>query len=99
MGGVENDVTFDHRLYTGTDSKSFGGGNVMLNRLNVNSMQRRVDLEMGVNKPFENVSCQGPIQHFFRERAPIFVTFSSVVFLAQLVLSNLCIKNDSRRVR
>ena len=44
-------------------------------------MQRRLDTETGVNKLFENVSCQGPIQHFFRERATIFVTFSSVVFL------------------
>ena len=26
MGGVENDVTFDLTLYTGTDSESFGGG-------------------------------------------------------------------------
>ena len=39
MGEVENDVTFDHRLYTGADPKSFGGGDVMLNwveYLNVN---------------------------------------------------------------
>ena len=26
MGGVENDVTFDHTLYTGVDPESFGGG-------------------------------------------------------------------------
>ena len=26
MGGVENAVTFDHRLYTEAYSKSFGGG-------------------------------------------------------------------------
>ena len=25
-GGGENDVTFDHTLYTGADPKSFGGG-------------------------------------------------------------------------
>ena len=31
MGGVENDVTFDHKLYTGADSESFGGGDVILN--------------------------------------------------------------------
>ena len=31
MGGVENDVIFDHKLYTGADPKSFGGGDVMLN--------------------------------------------------------------------
>ena len=32
-------------------------------------MHGRLDTETGVNrpKPFENVSCQGPIQHFFRE--------------------------------
>ena len=30
--GFENDVTFDHTLYTGTDSESFGGGTgVILN--------------------------------------------------------------------
>ena len=26
MGGVENDITFDHTLYTGADPESFGGG-------------------------------------------------------------------------
>ena len=26
MVGVENDVTFDHTLYTETDPESFGGG-------------------------------------------------------------------------
>ena len=62
-------------------------------------MHRRLDTETGVNKPFENVSCQGPNQHFFREGAPIFVTFSSVAFSAELILSNLSTKNDSRRVR
>ena len=32
MGGVENDVTFDHTLYTGVDPKNFGGGrDVILN--------------------------------------------------------------------
>ena len=30
MGGVENDVTFDHTLYTGVDPESFGGGGVIL---------------------------------------------------------------------
>ena len=67
--------------------------------LNVNKMQRRLDTETSVNKPSENVSCHGPIQHFFRKRAPIFVTFSSVVFSAKLILSNLSTENDSRRVR
>ena len=31
MGGVENDVTFDHRQYTEADPKSIGGGDVMSN--------------------------------------------------------------------
>ena len=31
MGQVENDVTFDHRLYTGADPERFGGRDVMLN--------------------------------------------------------------------
>ena len=26
MGGGENDVTFNHTVYTGADPKSFGGG-------------------------------------------------------------------------
>ena len=30
-GGVENDITFDHTLYTGTDPESFGGVDVILN--------------------------------------------------------------------
>ena len=30
MWGVKNDVTIDHRLYTGADPESFGGGNVIL---------------------------------------------------------------------
>ena len=31
MGGcIENDVTFDHTLYRGTDSESFGWINVIL---------------------------------------------------------------------
>ena len=58
-------------------------------------MQRRLDPETGVNKPFENVLCQGRIQNFFRERVKIFVTFSNVVFPADLILSNLSTKNDS----
>ena len=52
-------------------------------------MQKRLDTETGVNKPFENVSCQGPIQDFFRERAPIFVTFSSKVFYGRVNFKQL----------
>ena len=35
-GGVENEITFDHTLYTGADPESFGGVHVFLIRLNVN---------------------------------------------------------------
>ena len=42
---------------------------------------------------------RGIIRIFVREGAPIFVTFSSVVFLADLILSNLGNKNDSRGVQ
>ena len=63
-------------------------------------MQRRLDPETGVNKHkhCENVSCQGRnlIRIFFTEGAAIFVTFSSVVFSAELILSNLSTKNDSK---
>ena len=60
-------------------------------------MQRRLDPETGVNKPFENVSCQGRIQNFFfREGAPIFVTFSSVVFFGRVNFKQLSTKNDSK---
>ena len=31
MEGVGNDVIFDHTLYTETDQKSLGGGDVILN--------------------------------------------------------------------
>ena len=31
--GVENDVIFDHTLYTRTDAESFGGGGVILNQV------------------------------------------------------------------
>ena len=31
MGGVDNDVTFDHTLYTEADPESLGGEDVILN--------------------------------------------------------------------
>ena len=62
-------------------------------------MQRRLKPETSVNKPFENASCQGRMQNFFQEGSPTFVTFSSVVFSADLILSNLNTKNDFRGVR
>ena len=52
-------------------------------------MRRRLDTETDVNKLFENVLCQGPIQHFFWEGAPIFVTFSSAVYLGRVNLKQL----------
>ena len=62
-------------------------------------MQRRLDPETGVNKFFENASCQGRIQNFFQKGAPIFVTYSSAVFSAELILRKLSNKNDSGKVR
>ena len=38
-------------------------------------MQRRLNSETGVNKPFENVSCQGRIQKFFEGRGINFCHF------------------------
>ena len=48
-------------------------------------MQSRLDPETGVDKPFKNVSCQGrrPTQNFFQGGAPVFVTFSSVIFFGR----------------
>ena len=42
---------------------------------------------------------RGVFRNFFREEAPTFVTFSRVLFPAELILSNLRTKNDSRRVQ
>ena len=54
-------------------------------------MQIRLDTETGVNKPFKKVSCQGSRAYsaFFREGAPIFVTFSSVVFFGRVNFKQL----------
>ena len=62
-------------------------------------MQRRFNAETGVNKPFENVSCQGRIQNFFQGEGTKFRHFSSEFSPAELFLSNLSAKNDSREVR
>ena len=52
---------------------------------------------MAVHKPSENVLYQGRIQNLCQERAPNFVTFSSVAFFpAELILSNLSNKNNFR---
>ena len=50
---------------------------------------RRSNPETDVNKPFENVSCQGRIENFFRKGTPNFVTFSSVFFFGKVNLSQL----------
>ena len=52
-----------------------------------------------MNKPFENVSCQGPIHNFFQGGGTNFCLFSSVFFSTDLILSNLSNKNDSWGVR
>ena len=52
-------------------------------------MQRRLNSETGVNKPFENVSCQGRIQKFLRERASIFVTFFKRIFSGRVNFKQL----------
>ena len=56
-------------------------------------MQRRLNSETGVNKPFENGSCQGRIQKFFEGGGHQFSSlFSSAFFRAELFLSNLSAK-------
>ena len=45
------------------------------------------------------VYVRGVFRNFLKEGAPIFVTFLSVFFPAQLFLSNLSAKNDSRGVQ
>ena len=63
-------------------------------------MQRRLDPETGVNKPFENVSCQGRIQNFFQGVGTNFCHFFKRSFFSvELLLSYLSTKNDSKEVR
>ena len=63
-------------------------------------MQRRLDPEMGVNKPFESVSCQGRNQNFFQGRGTNFRHFfKRSFFSAELIVSNLSTRNNSRGVR
>ena len=59
-------------------------------------MQRRLNSETGVNKPFENVSCQGRIQNFFQGGGINFCYFFKRIFPAELILKNVSAKNDSR---
>ena len=59
-------------------------------------MQRRLNSETGVNKPFENVSSQGRIQNFFQGGGINFCQFLQAYFFpAELILSNLSAKNES----
>ena len=63
-------------------------------------MQRHLDPETGVNKPFQNVSCQGRIQNFFQGESTKFCHFfKRNFFSAELILSNLSNKNDSMGVQ
>ena len=68
-GGDENDVTFDHTLYTGANLDSFGGVDVILNQFecSLNVKTFRTANERTLNKPFKNASCQGRIQNFFQK--------------------------------
>ena len=60
-------------------------------------MQRRLDPETGVIKPFENVSCQGRNQKFFQGGGTNSRHFSKRRFFpADLILSNSSTKNNSR---
>ena len=58
-------------------------------------MQRCLDPEKGVNKPFENVFMSGAYSKFFQGGGTNFRHFSSVVFSTNLILSNLSTKNVS----
>ena len=62
-------------------------------------MQKRINSETGINKSFKNVSCQGCVQEFFEGGSSILSLFSNVFFPAELFLSSLSAKNDSRGVR
>ena len=60
-------------------------------------MQRRLDPETDVNKPFKSVSCQGRIQKFFQGGGTkLYHFFKRSFFLAELILRNVSTKNDSR---
>ena len=65
----------------------WGGWNAV--ECELNTIQRRLDPETGVNKPFENVSCQGRVQIFFQEGASHFVTFLSVFFSGKFTFKQL----------
>ena len=59
-------------------------------------MYRRLDSETSVNKPFENVSCQGHIQNFFKGEGTNFRHFFKRRFFARVNFNKLKYQNDSR---
>ena len=62
-------------------------------------MQRRLDTETGVNKPFENVFMSGVYSEFFSGKGTSFRDFSSLVFQTDSILSNWSNKYDFKRVQ
>ena len=61
-------------------------------------MQRRLDPETGVNKPFENVFMSGAYSQCFSGKMHQFSSlFKRRVFLTDLNFSNLRNKNDFRK--
>ena len=57
--------------YAEADPQSYGGVDVLysiLNHLNVNQMQKRLDPETGINKIFENVFISGACSEIFSGR-------------------------------
>ena len=63
-------------------------------------MQKRLDPETDVNKPFENVSCQGRIQKFFQGGSTKFNHFFKRIFSGRVNFKQLIsTKNDSRGSR
>ena len=69
-GRVENDIMFDRALRTGAD--------------HVNEMQRRLDLETGVNKPFKNAFMSGAYSEFFSGRKHQFSLLFKRIFFRQI---------------
>ena len=65
----------------------------------VNYMQRRLDPEAEVNKPFGNVFMSGAYSEFFSGSGTNFYSLFKRIFLTDLILSNLSNKNDSRGMR
>ena len=59
-------------------------------------MRRRLDPKTGMNKPFENVSCQGRISKFYGGGTNFCHFFKRFFFSAELILSNSSTENDSR---